>query len=301
MDKRLAKFMTEVMAGLREGSVMTASDVAETIDTPGVWDQLRRELEDVGISESVIEENREYIAAWFKDTLQDGLSGLDESSRGGLLRTTSKSKAQSEDSGRIAPTDVVFRPLDKDMLYPLPSVSDSGYGGSTRGNSVSSMKSAVNEFEEDLKRSNGGKTIEKSLQKLVLEHPVSVVAERKSSPARKLMKFLQKDDAIIQAASDGDAKKVARLIRLGMNVNARDRWGWSALSMCGYGGHVDIARMLLKHGADLDNIDVDGESPEDLVRNRGNREMVLLFEGVRKAREQNAIDMDKQVPRKVEI
>ena len=40
-----------------------------------------------------------------------------------------------------------------------------------------------------------------------------------------LMKFLKKDDAIIEAASDGDIEKVAKLISLGMDVNARDRWG----------------------------------------------------------------------------
>lgn len=71
--------------------------------------------------------------------------------------------------------------------------------------------------------------------------------------------------------------------------------------MCGYGGHTDVARVLLEHGADLDNIDVDGESPEDLARNRGNRDMVLLFEEARKARNQKAIDMDKEAPRKVEV
>ncbi|CAK7198602.1 serine palmitoyltransferase component [Sporothrix eucalyptigena] len=304
MDKRLAKFMTEVMAGLREGSVVTTSDVAETIDTPGVWDQLRRELEDVGISESVIEDNRDHIAAWFKDTLQDGLTVVDDTSAdGSLSRMTSMSKTLSVDSGRISPTTVP--PTDAlspgTMRPSLQAFSQSDYGGSTRGNSVSSMKSAMDGFAEDLKKNNNGKTIEESFQRSSRERPLHVVPKKKASPTRVLMKFLQKDDAIIQAASDGDIKKVAHLISLGMNVNARDRWGWSALSMCGYGGYSDIAKMLLDHGADLDNIDVDGESPEDLARNRGNRDMVLLFEEVRKERGQKVIDMDNEVPRKVEV
>ncbi len=71
--------------------------------------------------------------------------------------------------------------------------------------------------------------------------------------------------------------------------------------MCGYGGYTDIARLLLDHGADLDNIDVDGESPEDLARNRGNREMVILFEEERRRRDQKARELDTEQPRKVEM
>ncbi len=71
--------------------------------------------------------------------------------------------------------------------------------------------------------------------------------------------------------------------------------------MCGYGGYTDIAQMLLDHGADIDNVDVDGETPEHLARNRGNRDMVLLFEEARKAREQAAIAMDTEAPRKAEF
>lgn len=71
--------------------------------------------------------------------------------------------------------------------------------------------------------------------------------------------------------------------------------------MCGYGGHTDIARLLLDHGANLDNVDVDGETPENLATNRGNREMVLLFEEERSARDLKARELDNEVPRPVEM
>ncbi len=227
MDKRLAKFMTEVMAGLRNGSVVTASDVAETIDTPGVWEQLRRELEDVGISEAVIEANRDYIAAWFKDTLQDGLAGLDDGND--MFRMPAVSKSMSVDSGRISPCTVpsMYPPPpgmpERQMSYP-ETTTDSGYGGS-RMSSISSMKSAMDGFAEDLRRNNSTKTVEETMKKLEADGAVHVVLKKKATPVRVLMKLMQKDDAIIQAASDGDIKKVAKLISLGMNVNARDRWG----------------------------------------------------------------------------
>ena len=54
--------------------------------------------------------------------------------------------------------------------------------------------------------------------------------------------------------------------------------------MCGCGGYLDIARLLLDHGADLDNVDVDGDTPEILARNRGHADMVMLFQKERLSR-----------------
>ncbi len=99
-------------------------------------------------------------------------------------------------------------------------------------NSVVSMVSANEEFEETLKRSNQdgtgtgtGRSLEESFGALSTAKSFPLVAKKKSSPARLLLKFLKKDDAIIEAASDGRIEKVAKLISLGVNVNARDRWG----------------------------------------------------------------------------
>jgi ankyrin repeat protein len=63
-----------------------------------------------------------------------------------------------------------------------------------------------------------------------------------------------------------------------MDVNAVDRWGWSALSMCGYGGHMGIARLLLDHGANIDNVDVDGDTPKSLAAQRGHANLLIMLE-----------------------
>jgi ankyrin repeat protein len=84
-----------------------------------------------------------------------------------------------------------------------------------------------------------------------------------------LRELLRKDGAIIEAASNGDVGRVSELLSSGANVNARDRRGWSALSICAHGGYIVMAQLLLNHGADLNNIDVDGNIPEILAANRG--------------------------------
>lgn len=219
MEKRLQKFIIEVKAGLREGSVVSAPDVVETIDSPGVWDELRRELEDMGISEVQIDENKDHIKSWFRAVLQQQLltpDGEEALSLGG-----------------------------DDALTLVASCDGDGPGSreaaSRRDDNVASMTNANEEFKKELKRRGAE---EEGARAWALEDglgavegagnnemgrrkssTVSMMIKKKAAPTRMLMKLLKKDDAIIQAASDGDIGEVAKLISLGMDVNARDRWG----------------------------------------------------------------------------
>ncbi|TAQ90828.1 hypothetical protein B7494_g874 [Chlorociboria aeruginascens] len=267
IEKRLNKFIVEIRSGLREGSVVTTSTVAETIDSDDVWQQLRRELEDVGISSSVIEENHAYITGWLKTAIQNGM--LEE----------------------LDPT--------KDILVQNHGSIDSGYGGSVGAPSsytpsLVPMTVANEEFETQVAQrpSRSAEARSSSTQ----NPPIQV--RKASNVSSVIFKLFKKDTAIIEAASDGDTAKVAKLISLGANVNARDRWGWSALSMCGYGGHMEICRMLLDHGADLDNVDVDGDTPESLATNRGHADIVIMLDEERAARDLKAREGDLEKPRR---
>ncbi|KAI0105212.1 hypothetical protein GGR51DRAFT_519911 [Nemania sp. FL0031] len=257
IEKRLNKFICEVRAGYREGSVVTTPGAAETIESPDVWAQLRRELEDVGISPAVVEENNEYIAQWIKEALAQGLMDEDD-------------------------------PTEADHALRLPSLADSAYGGSSTF-SAASLSVANEEFGEELRKKMADRPIEEIMKPLTLE--AMEPSTRKKSltdPTRLIRKLFVKNTAIIEAASDGDIEKVAKLLSLGCNANATDRWGWSALSMCAYGGHLAVAKLLLEHGADLDNVDVDGDTPMQIATTRGHSEVVILFDEVRAERDRLA-------------
>ena len=102
---------------------------------------------------------------------------------------------------------------------------------------------------------------------------------RKSSQFRTLIhKLLKSDQKIIQAASDGNAEEVERLLSVGVDVNTKDKWGWTAMSMAAYGGHAEVARVLMSHGATLDHQDVDQDTPLSLARNKGYRTLVMMIE-----------------------
>lgn len=262
IEKRLNKFIAEVRAGLRDGSVVTTTTVPETMESEDVWAQLRRELEDVGISAAVVEENQPYIKQWLQRAISNGmLEELDPSKRQGSV--------------------------------------DSGYVGSSGSASYAptlvDMSAANDEFENELKQHPSRVALANPSSQP--SSPQAVKVRKASAVSSVLFKLLKKDTAIIEAASDGDLAKVAKLISSGANVNARDRWGWSALSMCGYGGFVDIAKLLLEHGANMDNVDVDGDTPEMLATNRGHANVVFLFEEERQKRDLQARENDTEVPR----
>jgi Ankyrin repeats (many copies) len=102
---------------------------------------------------------------------------------------------------------------------------------------------------------------------------------RKSSKFSSLMfKLFHSPLLLIEAASDGDAAKVSKLLALGADVNAVDKWKWTAMSMAAYGGHAEVAKILIAAGARLDMKDVDGETPLDLATKGGHRELVMLID-----------------------
>ncbi|CEN61902.1 hypothetical protein ASPCAL08547 [Aspergillus calidoustus] len=73
------------------------------------------------------------------------------------------------------------------------------------------------------------------------------------------------DERLIVAADEGDLERVKTLIHRRANVNASDRWRWTALHMAAYGGYNEIAKELIAAGADLTAMTVDGETPLKLA------------------------------------
>lgn len=140
IEKRLNKFIAEVRAGYREGSVVTTADVTESIESPDVWHQLRRELEDVGISPSVMEENHQYISGWMKAALSQGLDevcsddlstpslsslksgGVDSPSMTAVAVNDSVFEAELRRKQAIKPVEQVILPTVKKRSDPVSMI-----------------------------------------------------------------------------------------------------------------------------------------------------------------------------------
>ncbi|GAA3530234.1 ankyrin repeat domain-containing protein [Zobellella aerophila] len=50
----------------------------------------------------------------------------------------------------------------------------------------------------------------------------------------------------------GDLEAVCELLHLGLEVNARDRYGQTGLMLAALAGHGELVSVLIDHGADLD-------------------------------------------------
>lgn len=62
------------------------------------------------------------------------------------------------------------------------------------------------------------------------------------------------------AALEGDGEKVKRFLDTGINVNALDQEGHTALMLAAYNGHTDIVLSLIQKGAVIDRRDLNGRT-----------------------------------------
>ncbi|KAG5460829.1 MAG: ankyrin repeat-containing domain protein, partial [Olpidium bornovanus] len=100
-------------------------------------------------------------------------------------------------------------------------------------------------------------------------------------PFRNMGVTTQVKKNIWVAASDGDIERVRELIdRGGVDVNARDEFGYSALHAAVSYGHRDLAELLLRHGADVDIRDFDGDTPLFVCETRACAEILVAHGAV---------------------
>ena len=67
--------------------------------------------------------------------------------------------------------------------------------------------------------------------------------------------FESLNDALIQAAAQGDAAEVNRLLAAGAHLDAADRFGQTALLAAVQNNRTNIVKLLIKRGADLNGVD----------------------------------------------
>lgn len=80
------------------------------------------------------------------------------------------------------------------------------------------------------------------------------------------------------AIQQGDIKRVVRYIADGRNVNSADQRRRTPLILAAQGGHLELCRLLLKHGANRDARDESGLSAIDVAKIAGWEMVVELLE-----------------------
>src|SRR4051794_8922962 len=78
-------------------------------------------------------------------------------------------------------------------------------------------------------------------------------------------------------AETGDLRRLEDLLARGVDVNARNQEGATALMMAAYQGQLEVVRALTDHGADLNATDFDGDTAVMLADHSGHEDIVRLL------------------------
>src|SRR5713226_5507731 len=126
--------------------------------------------------------------------------------------------------------------------------------------------SALPKFKEQRQRYFTQATMDGSLSRMRLLHFAGANINARSNGRMPL--FI--------AAGEGRSDVVRYLLTEGADVNAREKFGDTALTEATYYGHVALVKELLAHGADINAIGNDGTAL-DIALNRNNAAIVDLL------------------------
>ena len=82
---------------------------------------------------------------------------------------------------------------------------------------------------------------------------------------------------LIDAAWYGFSGKVQTLLDMGVDVNAKDEFGWTALMTAVFHKHKEIANVLIKNGADVNIKNKYGNTALTLATIKGDTKIVALL------------------------
>jgi uncharacterized protein len=84
---------------------------------------------------------------------------------------------------------------------------------------------------------------------------------------------------IFQAAEAGDLEGVNQFISDGQwDYQMSDTSGMTPLNRAAAGGHVDVIRLMVQHGARVDFPDLRGKTPLQVAREHGNQDAVNVLQ-----------------------
>ena len=87
--------------------------------------------------------------------------------------------------------------------------------------------------------------------------------------------------SIHEAAIKADLAMVKRLVKSGLDINIKGEKELTALHLTAYYGqasHIRVAKWMLANGADVSLEDYKGNTPLDVAKSRGNKEIAKIIE-----------------------
>jgi ankyrin repeat protein len=100
----------------------------------------------------------------------------------------------------------------------------------------------------------------------------------------------KREQKLLDAACQGNWRRIKKLLNSGVDVNAKNEYGRTALHYAAYSGSAATARELLARGADVNAKDVSGWTPLRHAEHYGKIDVVRIL--VDAGADVNATDKD---------
>ncbi|KAL8653974.1 MAG: hypothetical protein Q9210_001781 [Variospora velana] len=279
VQNRLERYLNEVQQGHREGSVL--SNQSLTLDGKATWHEIRKELEEVGISVAALRANKAFIIGWFDANF--GAGSLEEQERGesdaqppdATILDDNLSVGRSDDSSESfaaitsnyncsAASVGVERPCERPRV-PTVTHSSAEELGKMRSSShgivttptlrrVPTAMTGLGQQtpEQVANRRAIGKWLKKSFFDAVTDGSIQALKSHLANGASVTWVDHRGRSPLHIAASRGYDDVVEELVRAGGALEARDTKGATPLHDAARGGHASTVEILIENGADIE-------------------------------------------------
>ncbi|MGE3800489.1 MAG: glutaminase A [Candidatus Kapaibacterium sp.] len=114
----------------------------------------------------------------------------------------------------------------------------------------------------------------------VYDSLASGAVEKKDPRRRRVDGMAQNVIAICYAAADGDIKELQHLLARGLDINAADYDGRTAIHLAASEGHAEFVRILIEKGANPNPRDRWGNTPLDDARRGHHNDVIAILESI---------------------
>ena len=315
VERQLNKFMNEYQEGKHEASVITTQTIESlSMNEKQMWRTIRKELEDIGISVTAFDANKDFIMDWFKVAISNGAF---------------EEQAPEDDSSSILCRDDVYQCLEDPKYttqrFSQPGTRSSAFLDSNQLETQSpptkilqnSMPPALNLSSKDIAKATPQLPQHSPTQRRrtprvatlvawILRYNKSLLEAAKRGDEVTVQKLLLEKGADAEtedgvgrrplswAAWNGHEAVVNLLLEKGARANTRDILFWTPLSLAAANGHKAVVKLLLEKGADAETKDIYGQTPLSRAAGNGHEAVVKLL--LEKGADAETKDKDNWTP-----
>ena len=275
LENKLNLLIAEIRGGKREGSVVST----KTFDTAAqndqeTWEALRRELEDIGISPSVITEKRHFIIAWFQEAVAAGKLEEDSPSiynESAISPYTSDCLSSKFDDNRVSNREM-------SSVVTEPRATE---GATVKGSGPKAQRSPGQPAKPAYLLRSLPSLLSQTIAYLQRPLPSSPLPLQRNEKSQIWFSdSLTEDKRFLEAAMAGDIPRIMGLLERGVYIQVRGLQGQekaTALHLATSFMREDTVRLLLLKGADVNAMSENSKTALHQAVDDGNEQITRLL------------------------